>query len=313
MKKVIAKSFILAGFATMGSTAAMAADNDGGLYIGAFGGVGSTSSQSVEQTGTAHKGFTHADEYYSYDLHVDVDGENEAKAVTVLGGQIGYQWNTGSVLKPALEVEGAYLSANQRADLLNADDDGVANVRVTTGGTPVVVDDQDVLDMVTEHVLDTPLSAGNHTFTNTAKMKVALFTLNGVLTCDTGSALKPYIGAGVGLAFVNMRNAVSQQTGPGSLEMGQVTADSASVPINHFNSRDNASDIAFAVQVKGGARLQVSDRVSLFAEYRFVRLAATDYTFGSTVYYTHAPTDNWVVRNGVMNLHNAVAGIRFGF
>jgi opacity protein-like surface antigen len=92
-----------------------------------------------------------------------------------------------------------------------------------------------------------------------------------------------------------------------------VSATSAVVQVNHFNSRDDASDIAFAVQVKGGVRYQLSERISLFAEYRLVRLAATAHTFGSTVYFDHAPTDNWVLRNGAMNLHNGLFGVRYGF
>jgi opacity protein-like surface antigen len=83
--------------------------------------------------------------------------------------------------------------------------------------------------------------------------------------------------------------------------------------INHFNSRDEASDSAFAVPVKGGVRYQLSERIPLSAEYRLVRVAATEHTFGSTVYYSHAPTDNWVLRNGAMNLHNGLFGVRYGF
>lgn len=313
MKKIIMKPALVAVCVVMGGTNAMAADGDGGLYIGAFGGIGSTAGQSVEQTGTAHKGFTHDGDYYSYDLGVDVTGNNQHKSSATFGGQIGYEWNTHSAIRPALEIEGSYLSANQRSNLVNRSDDSVANVKVTAGGNPVHVTDEAELDMVRTHVLDTPLSAGNHTFTDTAKMKVALFTINGVLTYNTSAKLKPYVGAGVGLAFVNMRDAVSQQTGPGGVETGQVTAGGAVVPINHFNSRDHASDIAFAVQAKAGIRYQLSKRFSLFAEYRLIRLASTEYTYGSTVYATHAPTDAWGVKHGAMNLSNGLVGIRYGF
>ena len=307
------KAILIAGCSVIGSTSALASGGDGSSYIGVFGGVGSTAKQSVEQSGVAHKGYSDDGEYFTYDLLVDVDGRNLGKTATVFGGQMGYQWNTGSSFKPAIEVEGSYLSADQRSNLVNLEDAGVNSVRVTTGGVPVPVTDPRTLNLVREHVLDTPLSAGNHTFANGAKMKMALFTLNGVLTYDAGSKLKPYVGAGIGVAFVAMRDAVSLQTGPGGVETGQVSATSAVVPINHFNSRDDANDIAFAVQVKGGVRYQLSERISLFAEYRLVRLAATEHTFGSTVYYSHAPTDNWVLRNGVMNLHNGLFGIRYGF
>jgi opacity protein-like surface antigen len=309
MNKVIVRAVLLAGSVLASSTAAHA--SDGGMYIGAFGGIGSTANQSVEQLGTAHKGFAHEEEYYTYDLQVDVDGKNKSKSSSIFGGQIGYEFNSSSSLKPALEVEGLYLSANQRSNLVNLEDDGVTNVKVSSPEhmTPSVVTDPHDLEMVTEHVMDTPLSAGNHKFANKAKMKVALFTLNGVLTYDTGSKLKPYVGGGLGLAVVNMRNADSQQTGPGGIE----TANGTSEPVNHFNSRTHDNDVALAFQAKAGVRVQLSKRVSLFAEYRFIHLASTSHTFGSTVYASHAPTDNWVVKNGSMNLHNGLVGVRFGF
>ena len=313
MNKIIIKSALMAVCAVVGGTKALAADSNGGFYIGAFGGIGSTSGHAVEQSGIAHKGYAHHGDYFSYDLGVDVTGDNQHETNATFGGQIGYEWNTHSAISPAIEIEGAYLSANQRSDLVNPDDDSVSNIQVTAGGVPVAVHDPIELAEVKAHVLDTPLSAGNHTFANSGKMQVALFSLNGVLTYKTGSKLKPYVGAGVGLAFVNMRDAVSQQTGPGGTETGQVSVGGAVVPINHFNSRDRASDITFAVQAKAGVRYQLSNRVSLFAEYRLIRLASTEYTYGSTVYYTHAPTDNWIVKNGAMNLHNGLVGIRYGF
>ena len=313
MNSVLQKTILLACCSVIGSTSALASGGDGSFYIGAFGGVGSTAKQSVEQSGVAHKGFSDDGNYFTYDLLVDVDGRNTGKTAAMFGGQMGYQWNTDTSFKPAIEVEGSHLSADQRSNLVNLEDAGVNNVRVTTGGVPSLVTDPRTLNLVRQHVLDTPLSAGNHTFANGAKMNMVLFNLNGVLTYDAGSKLKPYIGAGVGVAFVAMRDAFSLQTGPGGIETGQVSATSAVVQINHFNSRDDASDIAFAVQVKGGVRHQLSERISLFAEYRLIRLAATEHTFGSTVYYSHAPTDNWVIHNGAMNLHNGLIGVRYGF
>ena len=313
MNKITIKTILLAGCSILGGANAMAADGDGSFYLGAFGGIGSTANQSVEQLGIAHQGFTHnrsdhPSEYYTYDLLVDVDGTNQSKTATVFGGQIGYEWNTGSAFKPAIEVEGVYLSANQRSNLVNLQDDGVTNIKVIQNGVPSRVTDRITLNMVVNHVLETPLSAGHHTFTDTSKMKVTLFTLNGVVTYDTGSKLKPYAGAGAGLALVNMRDAVSLQTGPGAnpeLDAG--------TPVNHFNSRDNAKDITLAVQAKAGVRYQVTKSLSLFAEYRFIRLSSTEYSFGSTVYPGHAPTDNWGVKNGSMNLHNGLVGVRLGF
>jgi opacity protein-like surface antigen len=316
MKTNIIKLALIGTCSVIGSVNAVAAGSadDSRFYIGGFGGIGTTSGQSVEQTGTAHKGFSHEDdEYYSYDLGVDVTGKNQRKPVTMLGGQIGYEWKTQSSINPAIEVEASYLSANQHSELLNLADDSVTNVKVTKRGTAVLVTDPIKLAMVKEHVLDTPLSAGNHTFENTAKMKVALFSVNGALTYNTGSPLKPYVGAGAGLAFVNMGDAVSLQTGPGGIETGRELPGGPLVKVNHLNSRNSSNDLTFAAQAKAGLRYDLTGHFSLVAEYRLVHLASTAYTYGSTVYYTHASTNNWVVKNGAMNLHNGLVGIRYRF
>ena len=292
---------------------ANAADGNGGFYIGAFGGVASTGGQAVEQTGTAHKGFSHEGEYYTYDLTVDVTGKAARKTGAVLGGQIGYEFATSSAVKPAIEVEGIFLSAKQRADLANAQDEGVINVGVIADGVKSAVTDADTLAMVREHVLSTPLTAGEHRFANTATANVALFTLNAVLSYETGSKFVPYVGAGAGIAFTNLRNAESLQTAPGGVEYGTETVGGASVPVNHFNSRTHASDSAFAVQAKAGLRYKLCGRAQLFAEYRLAHVASTSFGFGSTVYATHAPTDNWVVRNASSSMHVGTIGVRLGF
>jgi opacity protein-like surface antigen len=121
---------------------------------------------------------------------------------------------------------------------------------------------------------------------------------------------KPYVGGGLGFAYVNVTNASSVQTGPGGIEHeiggGQV--------INHFNSKTNASDYAFAGQFKLGLRAEVDKHWSAFAEYKYVYVDSTKFTFGNTNYPgTHAPTTNWQVNNDSMSFNTAVAGIEYSF
>ena len=302
MKNISLKGLALASaaFAVVGSAHAE------GLYVGAFGGFGRTDNQSVEQLGTAHKGYTHEDVYHAYDLPVDQDGKNNSKSSTVFGGQLGYEFAAAGSIKPAIEVEGIYLSADQSASLANPDDEIPTNISEIIDGVKSSVTDAEDLAAVEEHGT---LAAGVHTFGNTSKLKVGLFMLNGVVNFDRGSKLVPYVGAGVGMAVLHQDQAVSLQTGPGGVEQSAAAGEA----VNHLNSKDHATDFAFAAQAKAGVRYQLTAKTSLFVEYRYINLAATEYTFGSTVYADHAPTDAWIVKNGSMSLHNALVGIRFGF
>lgn len=304
MNRTAIKSAIMASAALLGVSTAHAE----GLYVGAFGGVGRTANQSVEQLGTAHKDFTDEETYYRYDLPVDQDGHNQRDTSTIFGGQIGYEFSSGSSFKPAIEVEGLYLSANQKANLANPDDEVSGNFSyVNHLGVNTPLADVDVPEHVFHHGV---LEAGTHTFHNTSKMKVGLFMLNGVINFDRGSKFVPYVGAGIGMSLVHQDKAVALQTGPGTNPEFSSAAHEA---VNHFNSKDHASDFAFAMQVKAGLNYKLTDKTSLFVEYRYINLASTEYTFGSTIYPDHAPTDAWVVKNGSMGLHNALVGVRFGF
>ena len=83
--------------------------------------------------------------------------------------------------------------------------------------------------------------------------------------------------------------------------------------INHFNSGPNSSRWTFAAQAKAGIRINVTDRIWAFGEYRFLHEQATDYTFGSTVYPTHIATTNWNVHIGSLDRNLAVGGIGVSF
>ena len=110
-----------------------------------------------------------------------------------------------------------------------------------------------------------------------------------------------YVGGGVGSAFMSVHGASSLQVAP--VENG----------VDHFNSGTNSSCWSFATQAKAGARFALTNHVSLFAEYRFLYLGSTEYTFGSTQYPTHAPTTPWNVHLGGIAEHLAVGGIQFNF
>ncbi len=301
MNKIAMKSLLLAAGIACAASVAQAADTGRGIYVGAFGGLGRTDNQDVQQTGVAHKRGDYALAGFSdFDLKVDVKGSVKRNTSTLAGAHVGYEWAVpASKFKAAIELEGLYLDADQKSNLENPLTEVVANTDVEAESY------SHLLEAVNEHY-----GAGEHRFKNSLNMNATLFLANGVATYDTGTQFEPYIGAGVGIALVNMKDAVSNQTNPsGPIELTSDTHEE----VNHFNSKTHASDYAFAAQMKVGVRTKLTDRISAFAEYRYVHVNATQFTFGSTSYVGHSPTDNWNVNNGAMNLHNGVIGVEYAF
>ena len=290
-KKIIASLLMTIGVSTVNLAHA---DEGRGIYLGAFGGAGRTDNQDVEQTGTAHK--------TGFDLLVDVKGKVERDTSGLIGAHVGYEWaSTSSNIKPAIELELMYTEADQKSNLVNPNDERMANITLTGSA------------LTDAQVAVADYSAGNHRFFNQMNMKMALFMANGVFTYDTDSMFKPYIGAGLGLAVVRMTGATSYQTNPHG-DPYEVTSDPSHEIVNHFNSKTTANDFAFAGQIKLGVRAEINKHVSAFAEYRYLYVDSTDFTFGSTVYPGgHSPTDNWNVKNDSMGLHNGLVGIEYAF
>ena len=140
-----------------------------------------------------------------------------------------------------------------------------------------------------------------HTFDDDFPMHTGVILANTVWTIKIPCVdrINPYVGAGVGAATISISSANSSQENP--LEVG----------INHFNSNPGASDWAFAAQAKLGLRYVFNPHWRVFAEYRFLYLASTNYTFGSTQYTTHVPTTNWNVHLGDTSYNMGAAGVEF--
>lgn len=149
----------------------------------------------------------------------------------------------------------------------------------------------------------------NHAFNVNLPSSNGVFVANAVFALRTplSESILPYVGAGVGGATMNMNNATSEQINPP--EPG----------LNHFNSNPNASGSALAVTAKAGLRGEIAEHISLFAEYRYVYLGSTDYTFGQTIGAgsaccpNHVPTTNWAVSTGGQNYSLGVAGLEYRF
>jgi hypothetical protein len=235
-----------------------------GAYVSLFGGGGGRSSSDVTQRGTLY--FIEAD---GGPLAVDASGQTNSGGVWFAGAHIGHEWSYGSLLLPAFEIEGLYIGrSEQRATLQNPTDRLAA-----------------------------------HTFDNTLPMSTAAVLANIVVGFRTPyQGVTPYVGIGMGAAYMSTSGATSTQTTP--LEAG----------VNHFNSDPDSSVWGFAAQAKAGARFALGNSGAyLFGEYRYLYVGAVDHIFGSTRYVNHAATSPWTVSFDDTSYHLATAGIGFSF
>jgi len=134
----------------------------------------------------------------------------------------------------------------------------------------------------------------------TLPMTAGVLLANAVFTLQTPYSNKvfPYVGVGAGVARVSIKGADSANPNePG---------------INHFDSDPNASDSAFAMQFKAGLKGELANNLFLFAEYRYLSISSTRYTFGETL-PPHLPTDSWDVSLGRQNYNIFAVGLQYKF
>lgn len=132
--------------------------------------------------------------------------------------------------------------------------------------------------------------------TSTAIMAGTVVTLRSPYS----QRLLPYLGLGAGIARTSIE--------------GSDSANPSEPGINHFNSDPDASDSAFALQARVGVSGEVHERLTLFAEYRHLSIAATRYRFGATDYPgEHPPTEEWDVDLGRQKFDLLLLGLRYRF
>lgn len=134
----------------------------------------------------------------------------------------------------------------------------------------------------------------------TIPMTVGVLLSNVVSTFQTpySDRVFLYLGLGAGVARVFIQGADS--------------ANPSEPGVNHFDSWPDASALAFALQFKAGVKAEVARNLLLFAEYRYLSISSTGYTFGATL-PPHFPTDPWSVSLGRQSYNLVVAGLQFRF
>lgn len=151
-------------------------------------------------------------------------------------------------------------------------------------------------------LVNNTLRLDEHDFVVSYPMERTVFLANAVLGFNSPCfALHPYIGLGVGNALVKISHANSLQVNPP--EGG----------INHYNSKRSDTSSTFAGQAKVGLNYDLSEYVSLFAEYRWLYIANIPFVFGSTVFPTHVETTSWQVKLDSQKYNLGNIGIRFSW
>jgi len=241
------------------------------IYIGAFGGGIYSNSSNAYQMGTAF--FTEAE---GGPLAVLGRGSLNKTSAGFGGVQLGYELSQCPIsvgcsdwtIVPALELEAYWFSHSKNGEFIN-----------TTDRLP------------------------EHDFLNSFQTNTGVYLANIVLALDTSccGSFTPYIGGGIGVARVSVKNATSTQIAPP--EEG----------VNHFNSKRNDSCRTLAAQAKAGLRYKICESFHVFGEYRYLLVDATDFVFGSTVYATHAPTSPWLVNVKHVQNNSFVFGVQYDF
>lgn len=240
----------------------------GKVYVGIFGGGGSSNNFDIDQYGTAF--YTEAE---GGPLAVNAFGQADDHSLSFGGAQLGYQaqpivLSPGSQwsLAPAVELEGYYTNKSSFTETLSNNTDRLPE----------------------------------HDFSVTYPMRRTVFLTNIILTLNHPRiVIHPYIGVGVGGAIVQISNATSTQIAPPEPD------------INHYNANTSDEDTTFSGQIKVGLSYDIIKAITLFAEYRWLYLSSTDFTFGSTVYPGHPATSSWHVDMDPQKYNMGSAGIRF--
>ena len=243
----------------------------GKIYAGVFGGAGAATRIDISQFGTAF--YT---EVRGGPLAVNAFGRAESSTIGLVGGHVGYQWLEKSL------------------NLFNS----------LSGLTPAVELEGYYVgkNTFTGHDLNNDtVRLPEHDFLVTYPMNAGVFLANAVAKLNLSNLprLHPYVGAGIGAGILSISDANATQVAP------------PEVGVNHYSSKPSNTDTTFAAQVKAGLNFALSENISVFGEYRWLYLANSSYTFGSTVYPGHPATSSWSVELGSQNYNLGAVGVRY--
>ncbi len=251
-------------------------------YIQPYGGLLVQGALNSEQSGVAHKRGDFNAFGTNFDLVVDVKGKSENATGSIFGLTYGSIWKKNSrKLNAGLEFDLFYTNSKHDSKLANPNTEEVANINGANADS--------VIEFVEEHY-----GPGHHTFSNTMTMTSLNAAVNLTLSYSITPKISINTALGLGFSAITLRNAESLQTSPAAANPGyETTSDNGGGPVNHFNSQTKASSNTQILQFRLGTKLELTPKVALNIDARGVYRGESEFTFGSTKYTDHPPTDNW--------------------
>jgi hypothetical protein len=250
-------------------------------YITPYVGVSIQSGLDVEQLGTAHKRGDFNEFSTDFDLLVDVNGKSNQGTGYAVGVTYGTTWQKpNSKLKTGFEFDFFSTKSNHESKLVNAMTEQVANAN----GDSL----ESVLEFVGDHY-----RAGHHAFSNSMKMT----SLNAALDFTLGYSINERVSInsaiGLGVSGVTMTNAESKQSSPASANSNFEITNTTGEPVNHFNSNTKSSSNNLFSQFRVGTKISLGSNIAVCVDARGIYRGQSEFTFGSTVYTDHPPTNSW--------------------
>ena len=251
-------------------------------YIQLYGGWGLQGSMNTEQIGVAHKRGDFNEFDTDFDLQVKVNGKSDLANFYTTGIVMGHIWKKNERnWHPGFELDLSRMYGNHNTTLVNQEDQEINNLNGANG--------DDVIALVKEYY-----GKGLHNFSNTMNMETWNVLGNFILTVNINPITSVYTGFGFGFSSVLLKNAQSLQTSPAENPPGyETTTDNGGGAVNHFNGQPNASSILPFGQARIGTKIDISNKIAFLIDMRIFYRGKGDFTFGSTQYTNHAPTDHW--------------------
>jgi opacity protein-like surface antigen len=270
------------------------------FYLGGFGGVVAPLDLNSTQSGVAYR---YIGQFFpgqtlptdeNYNLYVNVSGIQKSNSGGLVGAHFGYRCNklifehkSSLAITPMFELEGFYLGTSLSGDLVN----------------PIL--EPAVLRAEGTVSVTHSIPANTHRFNDSYRLNTGVLLINSVFDFNNQLTKQfvPYWGGGLGFSFNTLSQADSHQISPYNEE-----------DINHFNSSNQTTTTVLSAQTKVGLHTEITNNLSIFAEYRYLYISPTSYTFGNTYYPGHHPdTSKWNVTLSSMNFQTGVFGINYIF
>ncbi len=250
-------------------------------YITPYTGVLFQGELDVEQNGVAHKRGDFNAFDTDFDLLVDVKGKSNQAVGYVFGVTYGSVWQKkNSKWKPGFEFDLFYTKSNHESKLVNPKTEEVTNVNGDSLNY--------IIELVEEHY-----GAGHHKFSNKMEMTSLNTAINFTLGYSINDKVSIYGALGLGFSGLTMTNAESKQSSPVSANSDYEITNVTGGPVNHFNSQTKSSANLMFAQFRLGSKISLNHHFALCIDARGLYRGKSEFTFGSTVYSDHPPTNSW--------------------